>query len=355
MFDCSSGDDDDDDNDDDEDGDDGDDDDDTGPATVNYTLPVTALPVGFNFSERYDFAISLRETQYATENFTYSNSLARSYRFLIVNNATAVTVMVGSEDEDEAASSELSTGAKAGIGVGVALVVIILGLLGLWLYKRHRSKERSVLKRDTHPDPDLGNYGNTNDTSGTYDHDNFNPETFGSRRKAEAKTSQPYAKPELAANEQPHTGAPPTKHEMGIEPPKMYGSSPESVPAWTSTGSTLTEGSDGKQVLQSEKSISPLPEPTLPPLNYPVVAGSGSEKIPVDPSGRPEVAQMASTSSTDINVLKAQEREMAEALESDESLRRLKAEHAALQQRIAVAEMQAAEKRKRQALGQGGH
>jgi hypothetical protein len=47
-----------------------------------------------------------------------------------------------------------------------------------------------------------------------------------------------------------------------------------------------------------------------------------------------------------INVMRAQERELAHAMEVDESLQRLKAEYAALQQRIAVADMQAAETRR---------
>jgi hypothetical protein len=42
----------------------------------------------------------------------------------------------------------------------------------------------------------------------------------------------------------------------------------------------------------------------------------------------------------------SQERELAHAMEVDESLQRLKAEYAALQQRIAVADMQAAETRR---------
>lgn len=47
------------------------------------------------------------------------------------------------------------------------------------------------------------------------------------------------------------------------------------------------------------------------------------------------------SSQADINTLKAQERELAHKIEVNDKLQQLKAEHAALQERIRMAEMQA--------------
>ena len=54
-------------------------------------------------------------------------------------------------------------------------------------------------------------------------------------------------------------------------------------------------------------------------------------------------ASSSGTTATDINVMKAQEREMAEVIAANESVQRLRAEHAALVDRIRMAELKAQE------------
>lgn len=49
------------------------------------------------------------------------------------------------------------------------------------------------------------------------------------------------------------------------------------------------------------------------------------------------------SSQADINTMEAQERELAHKIEVNDKLQQLKAEHAALQERIRMAEMQARE------------
>ncbi|KAJ9610337.1 hypothetical protein H2200_005114 [Cladophialophora chaetospira] len=157
----------------------------------------------------------------------------------------------------------------------------------------------------------------------------------------EGRSSVAWRKPELAANEQPLFGAPPSKYELGSESSQSRGTPTEydSISA-TNTSESRKHGprsDDGKQVLQVEKTISPLPQATQLPL--------------VTEQQEDEIVPSAAQLMTDINVMKARERELADTIDADESLRRLKAEHAALQQRIAVAEMQAAEMRRKHGAG----
>jgi hypothetical protein len=74
--------------------------------------------------------------------------------------------------------------------------------------------------------------------------------------------------------------------------------------------------------------------PTTPALG-------GQQQSHSSPATAP--ANSRGTTATDINVMKAQEREMAEILAANESVQRLRAEHAALLDRIRMAELKAQE------------
>ena len=74
--------------------------------------------------------------------------------------------------------------------------------------------------------------------------------------------------------------------------------------------------------------------PTTPALGGQQQSHSSPATAPDNSSG---------TTATDINVMKAQEREIAEVLAANESVQRLRAEHAALADRIRMAELKAQE------------
>lgn len=226
--------------------------------------------------------------------------IAASQGFSLVNVTLAATGWNG-----------LSTGAKGGIGAGVGLVVLLLLAVCLYcvLQRRKKRQMRSHQLASSHP---------------------------GALRR---DPSIPWRKTEMAANEEPLIGAPPGKYEMGSRSSRSW-AGPTEVDSVSGaneldTRDTTRYGSrnhEGKQVLQVEKTTSPLPE------------AAGLPRSPKQPTDRiVSSAQLA----TDINVMKASERELAHTIEADESLRKLKAEHAALQQRIAVAEMQAAEAKRK--------
>ena len=206
--------------------------------------------------------------------------------------------------KSNALSTILSTGADVGIGVGAGLgVMVFLVICSIWLDRRQK-------RMRSRPG---------------WQHRALESEMDGTTHTA-------WRKPELAANEQPSAGAPPNKYELGSESSRSLDTPTEFESASTTNTANSSrharQDDHGKEVLQVEKTMSPLPQAT--------------QLTPVAQQTDPIICP------AQLNVMKAQERELSEAIEADESLRRLKAEHAALQQRIAMAEMQAVEmKRKR--------
>jgi hypothetical protein len=187
---------------------------------------------------------------------------------------------------------------------------------------------------------------------------------------AEPTRQSSMRKPELEDSRGPVTSSPISKLELAATTITQMPASSASVSQQTNFSAQIpiTAGASQseKQVLECERFPPYLPEPVgdhtrgetsvqrsiRPPAKestkqleetFPkyMSALGGQQQSHSSPATAP--ANSSGTTATDINVMKAQEREMAEVLAANESLQRLRVEHAALLDRIRMAELKAQE------------
>lgn len=227
-------------------------------------------------------------------------------------------------------SGGLSTGAEAGIAVGAAVVALSV-MAALWVVCRKRRKRLSARE----PNNALNN--------------------------AEPTRQFSMRKPELEGSRGLVTSSPISKLEPAATTITQIPASSASVPQKTNFSAQIpiTAGASQseKQVLERKRVPPYLPEPvedhthgetsvqrsTRPPAKESTkqLEETFPKYIVDSPATAP--ASSSGTTATDINVMKAQEREMAEVIAANESVQRLRAEHAALVDRIRMAELKAQE------------
>jgi hypothetical protein len=233
-------------------------------------------------------------------------------------------------------SGGLSAGADAGIAVGAAAVAlsVIATLLVVCRKRRKRLSTRELNNTLSNAEP-------------TRQLSMRKPELEGNRGLI---TSSPISKLEPAAT---------TTTQMPASSASVSQQTNFSAQIPITAGASQSE----KQVLKRKRVPPYLPEPvgdhargetsvqrsTRPPAKESTKQLEETfPKYIVDSPTTPALGgQQQSHSSpataTDINVMKAQEREMAEVLAANESVQRLRAEHAALLDRIRMAELKAQE------------
>lgn len=192
-------------------------------------------------------------------------------------------------------TSALPTSAKIGIGVGATVAfLVILGVLFFYFVKRRRRRRSQPRSQNVH---EKG-----------LDNTESKPELAGSAPSGSGPYTL-YEKPELAVQRK-------TMIESTSETNPLYG-----IPMASSN--TQTQPLHGQSDSRVVKAV--------PDRLGPQILGASAIPSPVE------------VTTDDINIMKAQERELAHRVELNESLMKLKAEHAALQERIRLAEMQVRE------------
>lgn len=199
-------------------------------------------------------------------------------------------------------SSTPPSGSKAGIAVGIAIGIVSILLVSLLVYwhVRHRRRRRAGCSP-----PDI-----------------IKPELAGSL-VAKDGPYMPYEKPELAG--QGRMIAELSDKTVHVEEP-MYNELADK---------RIDRNSNAQEMVHEEKPHRPVP----------TIQHCSTATSAIMSTARCELAsdktfmELESRKRSDINALKARERELAQEIEMDESLQRLKAEQAALQDRIRLAEM----------------
>lgn len=235
-------------------------------------------------------------------------------------------------------SGRLSAGAEAGIAVGAAVVALFVA--ALLVVCRKRRKRLSAL----------------NNAEPTRQFSMRKPELEGSSGLV---TSSPISKLEPAATtitqipassasvsqqtnfstQIPITAGASQSENQVLECKRVPSYVPEPVGDHT-RGETSVQRSARPPAKESTKQLEEtfpkyiVDSPTTPALGGQQQSHSSPATAPANSSG---------TTATDINVMKAQEREIAEVLAANESVQRLRAEHAALVDRIRMAELKAQE------------
>lgn len=212
--------------------------------------------------------------------------------------------------------SGLSGGAIAGVVIGV-LLLLIVALSALVVLRRRRRRGKR-----TSPPPGIHEKGMDNPSS--------KPELVGT---PVSRTGVPYNKPELAAISKsllsglsssqgtliPHGGGTGSPQDSGI-PYEGGAGAP-----------TEFDQEQEKQITESER--------LFPRHKQYRESQNGESSLPATPNLKESDPMMMSAPHENLHVLKAQEREMAHRMEVSEELQRMRAEHAALLDRIRIAEM----------------
>jgi len=198
----------------------------------------------------------------------------------------------------------------------------------------------------------------------------------GRWEKAEPTQHAPMRRHELEGSEGLVTSCPVSKPERSeptiTEVSTQLAGAPQKSELLPQIPRSTSTAQSEKQVLECERSPPYLPEPlagttstkilsqkSQPPpatetaqwldetfpeniIHLPTLIPPGGPQQSYNP-GAAASALGSRSATTDINVMKAQERELAERLAASESLQRLRAEHAALQDRIRLAKLKAQE------------
>ena len=250
-----------------------------------------------------------------TSVYNATNIIAKSEEFTIVNSsatttgATTTSATVVSTPSTSSLSpvpaarppsSSLSAGAKAGIGIGAALGAII-ALALLWLLYIHKRKHKNDI-------PEL-----------------LVPGTVA------RKESTTYRKPELEGDHGENSFHYPGKPELAV--------------AETSTNPTSSNVALEETTQHLPSSITPeATEKELVNPDQPISRIQSPERLPQVPVPQTEDTVPKYAVTDDLEIMRAQERQMASEIDAHESLQRLRHEHAALLQRIKEAEERIAPK-----------
>lgn len=208
----------------------------------------------------------------------------------------------GQTNETTGPKSTLAGGAIAGIVIGILLIVVIA--LVVFFLMRRRKRQRKRL----------------NPPSGVH----------------EKGVDNPSSKPELVGTTPTTSGVPYNKPELGATtkplPSEMSSSQSASLPYEGGAGApTEPDREQDKQLVETERLVPSYMEVRESQTGEPS-SPSTQNRSEGDPLIRPATHE-------NLNVLKAQERELSHKMEVSESLQRLRAEHAALLDRIRIAEM----------------